>query len=413
MASANSNDQSLQSGTQSGNSCRAIFISYRRSDTEGEAGRLYDDLVRAYSDDSVFMDVTGIQPGLDFRKAIDSNIAGCGVLLAVIGPNWATATDSSGNQRIANPSDYVRLEIASALAKQIPVIPVLVHGAHMPPLEQLPDDLKDLRYRNSVELTHARWNSDVALLIGALKNYVAAVPAHPTETVHATIPVQLPPPIATPAPPSRTNRGQIYAVAIIAFVLVLGLGGYLAMKRNGPATAPQTVVVQPAVDAGVAQSKGGSAKSPAPEPSTAATATPAAVPNTSGVSDPSASSNATFSGFLGEWTNSKVSIKDNDEILAISIVDFAGQLEVRPRGQCPNSVCNWGPKNATIHGLDAVTDAWKLHNTENETKLHRTAAISMRANADGLDVTIHNVFINPDGKTLESFIHRQFVKAQP
>ena len=149
---------------------RAIFISYRRDDTEGEAGRLFDDLVRAYGDDSVFMDVAGIQPGLDFRKAIDDNVVGCGVLLAVIGPTWATITGRDGTRRLDNPDDYVRLEIASALKRSIPVIPVLVHDSQMPGLEQLPEDLKDLRYRNSVELTHARWNSDVALLVSALKS---------------------------------------------------------------------------------------------------------------------------------------------------------------------------------------------------------------------------------------------------
>src|ERR1700735_846066 len=97
---------------------RAIFISYRRDDTEGEAGRLYDDLVRAYGNDSVFMDVAGIEPGLDFRKAIDANVASCGVLLAVIGPSWASVTDSAGARRLDNANDFVRLEIASALTRQ-------------------------------------------------------------------------------------------------------------------------------------------------------------------------------------------------------------------------------------------------------------------------------------------------------
>ena len=69
---------------------RAIFISYRRDDTEGEAGRLFDDLVRSFGEDSVFMDVAGINPGMDFRKAIDDNVANCGVLLAIIGPAWCS-----------------------------------------------------------------------------------------------------------------------------------------------------------------------------------------------------------------------------------------------------------------------------------------------------------------------------------
>ena len=78
---------------------RAIFISYRRDDTEGEAGRLFDDLVRTFGDDSVFMDVAGINPGIDFRKAIDDNVATCGVLLAMIpvrgGPLLRTAPGSA------------------------------------------------------------------------------------------------------------------------------------------------------------------------------------------------------------------------------------------------------------------------------------------------------------------------------
>ena len=80
----------------------AIFISYRRDDSEGEAGRLFDDLTRAFGGDAVFMDVSGIDPGIDFRKAIDDNVACCGVLLAMIGPTWATITGTDG-QRTSRP----------------------------------------------------------------------------------------------------------------------------------------------------------------------------------------------------------------------------------------------------------------------------------------------------------------------
>jgi hypothetical protein len=186
---------------------RAIFISYRRDDSEGEAGRLFDDLVRAFGEDSVFMDVTGINPGIDFRKAIDDNVATCGVLLAMIGPQWATIGNTAGQRRLDDENDFVRLEIASALKRDVPVIPVLVHEAKMPAPDQLPANLKDLAFRNSVELTHARWNSDVQLLTKALTQYVTATSATSTEPVHATVPVQLPPanaPAATAA--WRRNR---------------------------------------------------------------------------------------------------------------------------------------------------------------------------------------------------------------
>jgi TIR domain len=148
---------------------RAIFISYRRSDAEGEAGRLGDDLAHEFGSDSVFMDVDAIQPGRDFRKAIDESIASCGVLLAVIGVGWLTAKDPSGQLRLQDDGDWVRLETASALKRDIPVIPVLVRGAKMPRPEELPPDLKELAYRNGVELTHSRWRSDIQILINALR----------------------------------------------------------------------------------------------------------------------------------------------------------------------------------------------------------------------------------------------------
>jgi hypothetical protein len=151
---------------------RAIFISYRRNDAEGEAGRLFDDLVARFSDQSVFMDVHAILPGHDFRKAIDESVESCSVLLAIMGLDWFESRDKSGHRRLDDENDFVRLEIASALRRGIPVIPVLVRGAKMPPADQLPADLKDLAYRNAVELTHARWKSDVQLLTQALHPYI-------------------------------------------------------------------------------------------------------------------------------------------------------------------------------------------------------------------------------------------------
>jgi hypothetical protein len=67
---------------------RGIFISYRRDDSEGQAGRLYDDLLRVFGAKSIFMDVADIEPGMDFRKAIDKKVSSCGILLSVIGPRW-------------------------------------------------------------------------------------------------------------------------------------------------------------------------------------------------------------------------------------------------------------------------------------------------------------------------------------
>lgn len=136
------------------------------------------------------MDVAAIEPGRDFRKAIDQSVANCSVLLALIGRDWVDSKDNMGNRRLDNINDFVRMELASALRRDIPVIPVLVRGAKMPSAEQLPADLKDLHYRNAVELTHARWKSDVHVLIQALRPYLSDPeqngPRHSTSKSEAT-----------------------------------------------------------------------------------------------------------------------------------------------------------------------------------------------------------------------------------
>jgi TonB family protein len=147
----------------------AIFVSYRRSDSQGEAGRLFDDLVKHFGEYMVFMDVAGIEAGRDFRKAIEESVAKCGVLLVIMGPEWLNAKDERGARRLDDPADFVRIETAAALRRDIPVIPVLVRAARMPSAEHLPEELKELPYRNCIELTHARWRSDIQLLIDALR----------------------------------------------------------------------------------------------------------------------------------------------------------------------------------------------------------------------------------------------------
>jgi hypothetical protein len=147
----------------------SIFINYRRNDSEGEAGRLFDDLTLNFTQASVFMDVEAIEPGRDFRKAIDESVANCSILLAVVGQGWLNAKDAEGRRRLDDPDDFVRIELASALRRDIPVVPVLVKAAKMPRADQLPDDLKELAYRNALELTHARWKSDIQVLIKALR----------------------------------------------------------------------------------------------------------------------------------------------------------------------------------------------------------------------------------------------------
>jgi hypothetical protein len=168
---------------------RSIFVNYRRNDSEGESGRLFDDLEKNFGTNSVFMDVSGIEPGKDFRKAIDQSVASCTALLAVIGPQWLDVRDDAGHRRLDDANDFVRIELAAALQRQVRVVPVLVRSAKMPRAEELPDDLKELAYRNAVELTHARWKSDVDVLVRALRPYMEDPEAEhaPVDSAHKPI----------------------------------------------------------------------------------------------------------------------------------------------------------------------------------------------------------------------------------
>jgi hypothetical protein len=103
-----------------------IFISYRREDSGASAGRLHDRLREHFGRDNVFMDIDTIEPGLDFTDVIERTVASCDVLIALIGRQWLTSTDAAGQRRLDNPEDFVRLEIAAALKRNIRVIPALV-----------------------------------------------------------------------------------------------------------------------------------------------------------------------------------------------------------------------------------------------------------------------------------------------
>jgi hypothetical protein len=145
-----------------------VFISYRRDDSAGYAGRVHDRLVRDLGVDLLFMDVDSIDLGINFAKVLQDEVAKCEVLLAVIGPHWLVAQDDDGQRRLDNPNDFVRIEIAAALQRDIPVIPVLLDGAKVPKASQLPSELKELALRNALEVRHTSFHSDMDRLIAFL-----------------------------------------------------------------------------------------------------------------------------------------------------------------------------------------------------------------------------------------------------
>ncbi len=153
-----------------------IFISYRRDDAAYVTGHINDLLRKEFGNESVFTDVDNIALGVDFRKVLDQSVSQCQVLLAVIGDNWLTVKNQEGNPRLQDPADFVRIEIESALKRNIPVIPLLVGRATMPLAEELPESLKDLAFRNGTQIRPAPdFNVDMDRLIRNLRRYLQSI----------------------------------------------------------------------------------------------------------------------------------------------------------------------------------------------------------------------------------------------
>ncbi len=145
-----------------------IFISYRRGDTAGRTGRLFDALVGRFGARNVFQDVTAIAPGTDFTRETTDAIGRCDVALIVIGSDWLTITGPTG-RRLDDQNDHVRKEVAVALSSGVPVVPVLVGGAAMPSADDLPDDLASLVQRQAVIVRDDMWHQDVDSLVRHLR----------------------------------------------------------------------------------------------------------------------------------------------------------------------------------------------------------------------------------------------------
>lgn len=163
-----------------------IFISYRRQDSAGYAGRLFDRLSNRFGQSSIFMDIDAIELGVDFVQKIREAVSSCDVLLAVIGPSWLSATNASGRRRLSDPNDFVRVEVLTALQRDIRVIPLLVQGATIPDEKELPAELAPLARRNGMEIEHASFDSDVNLLITKLEKILGGT-AQPRRNTQAQV----------------------------------------------------------------------------------------------------------------------------------------------------------------------------------------------------------------------------------
>ncbi len=195
-----------------------VFISYRRSDSAAFAGRLADYFDFQMPDVRVFFDLVAIEPGEDFVEALRTRIASSEVVLVMIGEGWLNAVDGQGRRRLDDPADFVRLEVANALAMGTRVIPVLLDAAQMPGEDQLPGDLKPLARCNAEFIRGAAFRRDGEHLAGFVRDFLE----RSTRTVTA-------PPQAEARKSGSTVRDGLFA-AIDAYMQTATEGSFITIE---------------------------------------------------------------------------------------------------------------------------------------------------------------------------------------
>ena len=237
-----------------------IFISYRRDDSAGHAGRLFDKLSENFGAEQIFMDIDTIDPGHDFIEVIDRALDSSKVVIALIGRRWTTATDSAGRRRLDSEQDFVRMEVARSLESGLRVIPVLVQGATMPSPNELPADLQPLTRRHAIELSDVRWQYDVGRLTKAIEESLGR-PGGATTADEAS------------RGGGRSSgrraksglaglRGIPLAVAAVLLVALIGIAAFLLRSGDGdendrtPAAAGAAVAAEEGVIAFVSDTSG-------------------------------------------------------------------------------------------------------------------------------------------------------------
>lgn len=237
-----------------------IFITYRREESAWPADRLFGLLEGRFGEGMVFRDVASIQPGDKFAEVINAAVARCDVLLALIGSRWSTATGKDGRQRLADPEDFVRLEIEGALRHDVRVIPVLIDGAQMPRRADLPPSLADLVKLQAFELALSHFDPDAEQLIRALEGFLA--PQAPQSSATVRMPPSAEAGRKTARPRIRVRRWKLVS-ALLAVAAILAAVFIISRAPTAPPhTEAETVAVQQASFSG-GQAQSVSASCPA------------------------------------------------------------------------------------------------------------------------------------------------------
>jgi TIR domain len=371
-----------------------VFICYRREDSAGFAGRIYDRLKNSLGHESVFIDVDNIPMGLDFVEVLSDRVGRCDALIAVIGRKWIASADKANRRRLDDSNDYVRIEIEAALSRNVPVIPVLIDGAVMPNADDLPAPIKKLARRQGIEISHTRFDSDAARLTEALTQIGGEPVARALNAVAARQAALAPEPGA-----SRAHWLLPVAAALIAIAVGAGLfyTQWQAQEgARGPVDMPHASFLPGGPPAAMPAENVPDAAPPAPrlgDPGSAAAPAPKAGPD------------VTATGKIGDSPPAKIGKPISPDVPSaqqqwMNREDFSlEQGRQLAAGNYPEKIwgrCQDGVPQAGAHWLPRPRGQYFLIHGRTEQDFKADAADML---AKGFRVQIDNTFKDCDGTT--------------
>jgi hypothetical protein len=218
-----------------------IILSYRREDSAGVTGRIFDRLIQEFGTDRVFMDIDSMPAGVDFHDHLQEILADCGALVVVVGKSWRSQRKGQP-ARIMDPDDWVRIEVETALERGIPVVPLLIDGAALPNREQLPESLWPLLRRNALPVDSGRdFHAQLTRLVRDLQLQLGTEIPRP---VAAPINANLQSMTAMPA--SSVNWKALGRwILLLALIITIGAIAITGMEQNSREKWEQTQLPDP------------------------------------------------------------------------------------------------------------------------------------------------------------------------
>jgi hypothetical protein len=141
---------------------RKVFINYRRTDSLPTAMALQRALSQEIGESNVFVDLRRIAAGDNHLELIDEQIGICDTMLVLMGPTWASSVDESGDRRLFQDNDMVRLEIRAAVVRNdVVCIPVLIDGTQFPQKSDVPQDIEALLHCQAINFRNTHFTDDI------------------------------------------------------------------------------------------------------------------------------------------------------------------------------------------------------------------------------------------------------------